>query len=114
MGSLEDGDQIDGELRGQIQDVTQEIDYLKVGWEKMTDEYRASHTRFTKIETRLEDLGSRFDSMDRNIQQISQVMSRLEGVYSSEKSQGKAIASSYDPLIQVPIRNLESNRDATR
>ncbi|KAG2316287.1 hypothetical protein Bca52824_019409 [Brassica carinata] len=83
MGSMDDADQIVHELRG-LQEVTRDIDYLKIGWEKLTEEYRTSHVRFTTIKDRLESLGARFNSVDANIQQITQVVSRLEGVYTSD------------------------------
>ncbi|KAL0717856.1 hypothetical protein Bca4012_067178 [Brassica carinata] len=74
MGSMDDADQIVHELRG-LQEVTRDIDYLKIGWEKLTEEYRTSHVRFTTIKDRLESLGARFNSVDANIQQITQVVS---------------------------------------
>lgn len=112
MGSLEDLDQLNNELRGQVQDVAHDLDYLKIGWEKMTEGYRVSQTRFMTIETRLDALGSRFDSVDRNIQLITQAVSRLDGVYSAEKVQRKAIASSSsEPEVPIPIPSLARNQE---
>ncbi|KAG2247769.1 hypothetical protein Bca52824_087397 [Brassica carinata] len=55
MGSLDEDDQIASEICGQVQDVTQDVEYLKIGWEKMTAEYQGSQSRFTTIEERSGD-----------------------------------------------------------
>ncbi|WZZ26966.1 hypothetical protein YC2023_010367 [Brassica napus] len=55
MGSLDEDDHIASEICGQVQDVTQDVEYLKIGWEKMTAEYQGSQSRFTAIEERSGD-----------------------------------------------------------
>lgn len=73
----------------------------------MTEEYQSSQTRFAKIETHLNELGSRFDSVDLSVQQIAQVVTRLEGIYSSEKSQGKTVAGTSANTDQVRSQPLK-------
>lgn len=107
MGSLDEDDQIASEICGQVQDVTQDVEYLKIGWEKMTAEYQGSQSRFTTIEERLENMEARFETVDQNVQQMTQIVSRMERICYTEKLQGKAIATSSNPSVQVSSTLLE-------
>lgn len=107
MGSLDEDDHIASEICGQVQDVTQDVEYLKIGWEKMTAEYQGSQSRFTTIEERLENMEARFETVDQNVQQMTQIVSRMERICYTEKLQGKAIATSSNPSVQVSSTLLE-------
>ena len=102
-----------------LQQIQEEMELAKHNYDKLTRSERATTARFDSMEKTIETLATdstgRFEAIEKQMNHITDVLTRLENSVVFTQRQGKEVASTSDNNTdQVPITLPETGRSPTQ